>query len=79
MAQDLVGQWETISANASDGASLVNDRSFCFGVHYRSLNVLTLLLCWRLLGRQWLVEHDKLNVLYPNSLRIRENFLAFCG
>jgi hypothetical protein len=55
MAQDLVRDWDTVSSNAVDGAHLVDDRGFRFGLHYRSLNVLTLLLCWRLLGRQWFV------------------------
>ncbi len=54
MAQDLVDSWETVVMNAVDGAQLVRDRGFLFGTHYRSLNVLTLLLTWRLLGRQWL-------------------------
>ncbi|WP_037583822.1 hypothetical protein [Stigmatella aurantiaca] len=57
MAQDLVNSWETVSTNAIEGAKLVDDRSFHFGTHYRSLNVLTLLLAWRLLGRQWLATH----------------------
>lgn len=57
MAEDLVQRWETVASNAVDGAQIVEDRGFLFGVHYRSLNVLTLLLCWRLLGRQWLTEH----------------------
>ncbi|QRK08563.1 DUF262 domain-containing protein [Archangium violaceum] len=58
MVQDLVQNWETLAANAVDGAKLVDDRGFLFGTHYRSLNVLTLLLSWRLLGRQWLAEHS---------------------
>ncbi|WAM28310.1 DUF262 domain-containing protein [Myxococcus sp. NMCA1] len=58
MAQDLVKSWETVSTNAIEGAKLVNDRRFLFGTHYRSLNVLTLLLAWRLLGRQWLATHS---------------------
>lgn len=57
MAQDLVESWETVATNAVDGAKLVDDRGFRFGTHYRSLNVLTLLLSWRLLGHQWLAEH----------------------
>lgn len=57
MAQDLVKSWETVSTNAICGAQLVDDRGFRFGTHYRSLNVLTLLLSWRLLGRQWLATH----------------------
>ncbi len=57
MAQDLVKSWDTVAANAVEGAQLVRDRGFLFGTHYRSLNVLTLLLAWRLLGRQWLVTH----------------------
>jgi hypothetical protein len=56
MAQDLVVNWDTVSSNAVEGARLVNDRGFRFGSHYRSLNVFTLLVCWRLLGRQWLAE-----------------------
>jgi hypothetical protein len=58
MAADLVKSWNTVAANASDGAQLVHDRGFYFGTHYRSLNVLTLLLGWRLLGRQWLAAHS---------------------
>ncbi|MFV8754822.1 DUF262 domain-containing protein [Nannocystaceae bacterium ST9] len=58
MAQDLVKSWDTIASNAIEGAQLVNDRGFRFGTHYRSLNVLTLLLAWRLLGRQWLALHS---------------------
>jgi len=57
MAQDLVKSWDTLAANAVEGARLVRDRGFLFGIHYRSLNVLTLLLTWRLLGRQWLAAH----------------------
>jgi hypothetical protein len=57
MAQGLVRSWDTIAANAVEGAQLVRDRGFLFGTHYRSLNVLTLLLAWRLLGRQWLAAH----------------------
>ena len=57
MAQDLVKSWDTVSMNAIEGAQLVDDRGFRFGTHYRSLNVLTLLLSWRLLGRQWLAMH----------------------
>jgi hypothetical protein len=60
MAQDLVASWETIATNAVDGARLVGDRGFQFGTHYRSLNVLTLLLSSRLLGREWLVRHPQL-------------------
>lgn len=56
MAQDLVKGWATISSNAIEGAQLVDNRGFKFGSHYRSLNVLTLLLSWRLLGRQWLAN-----------------------
>jgi hypothetical protein len=54
MARDLVEGWQTVATNLVDGAQLVRDRGFMFGMHYRSLNVLTLLLTWRLLGRQWL-------------------------
>ncbi|MDD9965551.1 MAG: DUF262 domain-containing protein [Myxococcales bacterium] len=54
MAEDLVENWDTVASNAIDGARLVADRGIHFGTHYRSLNVLTLLLAWRLLGRQWL-------------------------
>ncbi len=57
MAQDLVQHWPIFENNAITAAGLVNDRGFKFGTHYRSLNVLTLLLCWRLLGRQWLAQH----------------------
>lgn len=57
MAQDLVQSWDTVASNAVDGTKLVDDRGFKFGTHYRSLNVLTLLLSWRLLGRQWLAGH----------------------
>ena len=59
MAQDLVASWETVATNAIDGARLVDDRGFRFGTHYRSLNVLTLLLAWRLLGRKWLALHPQ--------------------
>ncbi|MBL8614335.1 MAG: DUF262 domain-containing protein [Deltaproteobacteria bacterium] len=58
MAQDLVKSWDTVASNAVEGAKLVDDRGFRFGTHYRSLNVLTLLLVWRLLGRQWLGSHQ---------------------
>ncbi|HWA72794.1 MAG TPA: DUF262 domain-containing protein [Polyangiaceae bacterium] len=61
MAADLVKSWETVSANALEGAQLVRDRGFLFGTHYRSLNVLTLLLAWRLLARHW-VEGQSLAV-----------------
>jgi len=54
MAKDLVSYWETLETNATDGARLLKDRGLIFGTHYRSLNVLILLLSWRLLGRQWL-------------------------
>jgi hypothetical protein len=57
MAKDLVQRWETVASNAVEGAQMVRNRGFAFGVHYRSVNVLTLLLCWRLLGRQWLADH----------------------
>jgi len=43
--------------SAIEGAQLVDDRGFRFGTHYRSLNVLTLLLACRLLGRQGLAVH----------------------
>jgi len=56
MAKDLVESWDVISINALDGTRLVGDRGVAFGIHYRSLNVLTLLLTWRLLGRQWLAN-----------------------
>jgi len=56
MAQDLVESWNTIASNAVEGAQLVSDRGFIFRTHYRSLNVLTLLLGWRLMGRQWLYQ-----------------------
>jgi hypothetical protein len=56
MAQDLVKSWEIVATNVVDSAKLVRDRGFEFGIHYRSLNVLTLLLTWRLVGRQWLAE-----------------------
>lgn len=58
MALDLVKSWDTVAANTVEGAQLVRDRGFLFGTHYRSLNVLTLLLAWRLLGRQWLAAHS---------------------
>lgn len=67
MAQDLVKSWEAVSANAIEGAQLVDDRGFRFGTHYRSLNVLTLLLAWRLLGRQWLATH-------PLSVTAKDGF-----
>ncbi|HNY81096.1 MAG TPA: DUF262 domain-containing protein [Sedimentisphaerales bacterium] len=57
MAADLVKSWDTVATNTVEGAQLVRDRGFLFGTHYRSLNVLTLLLAWRLLGRQWLAGH----------------------
>ena len=57
MAENLVRRWAVVEANAVDGAALVRKRGLMFGDHYRSLNVLTLLLSWRLLGRQWLVDH----------------------
>jgi hypothetical protein len=53
MAQDLVQSWDVVSANVVDGARLVRERGFNFGTHYRSLNVLNLLLAWRLIGRTW--------------------------
>ncbi len=67
MAQDLVQNWDTVVANAVEGAQLVRDRGFLFGAHYRSLNVLTLLLAWRLLGRQWLARH-------PLGVTVRDGF-----
>lgn len=67
MAQDLGRSWETVSANAIEGAQIVDDRGFRFGTHYRSLNVLTLLLTWRLLGRQWLATH-------PLSVTAKDGF-----
>lgn len=67
MAQDLVSRWETICANATDGADVVDGRGLRFGQQYRSLNVLTLLLTWRLLGRQWLAEH-------PLAVTVRDGF-----
>jgi len=57
MAQDLVPRWDVIRSNAVAGADLVGDQGLLYGTQYRSLNVLTLLLCWRLVGRQWLAEH----------------------
>jgi hypothetical protein len=79
MAQDLVQNWDTVAANAVDGAHLVNARGFRFGTHYRSLNVLTLLLSWRLLGRQWLAEHS-LNVTDKDSFEksLDAAFAASC-
>ncbi|ATB31096.1 DUF262 domain-containing protein [Melittangium boletus] len=67
MAQDLVKNWDILVANAVEGAQLVQDRGFRFGEHYRSLNVLTLLLAWRLLGRWWLEAH-------PLSVADRDGF-----
>lgn len=67
MAQDLVKSWDTVALNAIEGAQLVDDRGFRFGTHYRSLNVLTLLLVWRLLGRQWLALH-------PLSVTAKDGF-----
>jgi len=67
MAQDLVKSWDTVASNAIEGAQLVDDRGFRFGTHYRSLNVLTLLLVWRLLGRQWLALH-------PLSVTAKDGF-----
>jgi hypothetical protein len=67
MAQDLVKSWETVSTNAIEGARLIGERGFRFGTHYRSLNVLTLLLAWRLLGRQWLAAH-------PLSVTAKDGF-----
>ncbi|MCP3136805.1 DUF262 domain-containing protein [Pyxidicoccus xibeiensis] len=79
MVQDLVQNWETVSANAVDGAQLVDVRGFRFGTHYRSLNVLTLLLSWRLLGRQWLAEHS-LGVMAKDSFEksLDAAFAASC-
>lgn len=54
MAQELVGLWETLTTNVLDGAHDVADRGFKFGVHYRSLNALTLLLAWRMVGAYWM-------------------------
>ena len=59
MAQDLVVHWDTFTANAVESASIVRDRGFQSGTHYRSLNVLTLLICWRLLGYQWLASNPQ--------------------
>jgi hypothetical protein len=67
MAQDLVKSWDTVASNAIESAQLVDDRGFRFGTHYRSLNVLTLLLIWRLLGRQWLALH-------PLSVTVKDGF-----
>lgn len=67
MAQDLVKSWDTVSANTIEGAQLVDERGFRFGTHYRSLNVLSLLLAWRLLGRQWLATH-------PLSVTAKDGF-----
>jgi hypothetical protein len=79
MAQDLVESWGTISANVVEGAQLVHDRGFEFRVHYRSLNVLTLLLTWRLLGQQWLAAHP-LSVTDKDSFRksLDATFKAWC-
>jgi hypothetical protein len=54
MAQNLVGYWGTLETNATEGVHLLNERGLKLGTHYRSLNVLILLLTWRLLGRQWI-------------------------
>lgn len=67
MAQDLVTSWDTVASNALEGAQLVGDRGFRIGAHYRSLNVLTLLLSWRLLGRRWLASH-------PLSVTAKDGF-----
>jgi hypothetical protein len=67
MAADLVRSWETVATNTVEGAQLVRDRGFLFGTHYRSLNVLTLLLAWRLIGRQWLAGH-------PPGVTVRDEF-----
>lgn len=67
MALDLVESWQTVATNVVEGAQLVRDRGFLFGTHYRSLNVLTLLLTWRLLGRQWLAAH-------PLSVTVQDGF-----
>ncbi len=79
MAQDLVRIWDTVASNTIDGAQLVEDRGFRFGSHYRSLNVLTLLLSWRLLGRQWLVEHP-LDVTTKDGFEksLDTGFTSFC-
>lgn len=79
MAQDLVKSWETISTNLIDGAKLVDERGFRFGTHYRSLNVLTLLLTWRLLGRQWLATHS-LSVIEKDAFEksLDDKLAAYC-
>ena len=79
MAQDLVRCWNTVESNAKEGAQLVGTRGFQFGLHYRSLNVLTLLLCWRLLGRQWLVNHP-LDVARKDGFEktLDNTFTRFC-
>lgn len=56
MAQDLVKSWDAITRNALDGARLVRENGFEYGTHYRSLNVLTLLLTWRLIAWKWAEE-----------------------
>ncbi|BCS31423.1 hypothetical protein TBR22_A06240 [Luteitalea sp. TBR-22] len=67
MARDLVNEWEVLMRNFVDGAGLVESRGLHYGLHYRSLNVLTLLLTWRLLGRKWLLMH-------PQSVTTADSF-----
>jgi hypothetical protein len=59
MAHDLVADWHVLTTNLVEGARLVARRGLSYGTHYRSLNVLTLLLTWRLLGCKWLASHPQ--------------------
>ncbi|MCB9592252.1 MAG: DUF262 domain-containing protein [Sandaracinaceae bacterium] len=79
MAQELVAQWTLLSGNAVEAARRVADRSLVFGTHYRSLNVLNLLTCWRLLGRRWLSTHS-LGVAAADAFekRLEAAFDGFC-
>jgi len=56
MAQDIAPRWSVLAANARDAAAALAARGLRFGEHYQSLNVLALLMSWRLLGARWLAE-----------------------
>lgn len=79
MAGELDGIWSSLVENATDSVRTLKERGLLFGEHYTSINVLSLLITWRLLGRRWLALHP-LGVTAKDSFEkgLEASFAASC-
>jgi hypothetical protein len=59
MAQDVRNDWEQLTGIALSGLESLDSQSLQYQLHFKSLNVLAILLAWRYVGANWVSRWSK--------------------